>query len=146
MLIKVEQLEDSALDWAVTYCENAFFGTGAYALEHFSVNTEMFDYTTNWARSGPIIERVGLNLRQCYTSGKPNKGEYAWKCDKDFHNNVMTLGAFTQYGPTPLVAAMRSYVASKLGDEVDIPDELISSQDELSDTQSDTQANRRLSP
>gem|GEM_PF-2663022 len=28
------------------------------------------------------------------------------------------------FGKTPLVAAMRCYVASKLGEEVDIPDEL----------------------
>ena len=28
-------------------------------------------------------------------------------------------------GPTPLVATMRCYVASKLGDEVDVPDELV---------------------
>lgn len=28
------------------------------------------------------------------------------------------------YGPTPLIAAMRCYVASKLGDEVDVPDEM----------------------
>ena len=27
-------------------------------------------------------------------------------------------------GPTPLIAAMRCYVASKLGDEVDVPEEL----------------------
>jgi hypothetical protein len=27
-------------------------------------------------------------------------------------------------GPTPLIAAMRCYVASKLGDEVEIPSEL----------------------
>ena len=27
-------------------------------------------------------------------------------------------------GPTPLIAAMRSYVACKLGDEVEIPEEL----------------------
>ena len=26
--------------------------------------------------------------------------------------------------PTPLIAAMRCYVASKLGDEVDVPEEL----------------------
>jgi hypothetical protein len=29
-----------------------------------------------------------------------------------------------EVGPTPLVAAMRCYVASKLGDEVEVPDEL----------------------
>ena len=29
-------------------------------------------------------------------------------------------------GPTKLIAAMRCYVASKLGDEVDVPEELLS--------------------
>jgi hypothetical protein len=29
-----------------------------------------------------------------------------------------------QHGPTPLIAAMRCYVASKLGDEVEVPKEL----------------------
>lgn len=29
------------------------------------------------------------------------------------------------YGPTPLIAAMRCFVASKLGDEVEVPDELL---------------------
>ncbi|TAL65768.1 MAG: DUF2591 domain-containing protein [Burkholderiaceae bacterium] len=33
--------------------------------------------------------------------------------------------AFSFIGETALVAAMRNYVASKLGDEVDVPDELI---------------------
>jgi len=32
--------------------------------------------------------------------------------------------AFEQDGPTPLIAAMRCYVASKLGEEVDVPEEL----------------------
>jgi hypothetical protein len=31
------------------------------------------------------------------------------------------------HGHTPLIAAMRCYVASKLGDEVEIPDELLAS-------------------
>jgi hypothetical protein len=35
--------------------------------------------------------------------------------------------ANVQYGPTPLIAAMRCYVASKLGDEVEVPDELLQS-------------------
>ncbi len=34
-------------------------------------------------------------------------------------------GFFTSYGSTPLIAAMRCYVASKLGEEVEVPDELI---------------------
>jgi hypothetical protein len=31
---------------------------------------------------------------------------------------------FEEEGPTPLIAAMRCYVASKLGDYIDIPEEL----------------------
>jgi hypothetical protein len=30
-----------------------------------------------------------------------------------------------QNGPTPLIAAMRCYVASKFGDEVETPEELL---------------------
>jgi hypothetical protein len=29
------------------------------------------------------------------------------------------------FGPTPLIAAMRCYVASKLGDDINIPEELL---------------------
>jgi hypothetical protein len=29
-----------------------------------------------------------------------------------------------EYGPTPLIAAMRCYVAAKLGDTVEIPEDL----------------------
>ena len=66
----------------------------------------MFKPSTNWSHGGPIIEREGIAI------GKSWEG---WK-------------AFTETsggeGPTPLIAAMRCYVASKLGDEVEIPEEL----------------------
>jgi hypothetical protein len=32
-----------------------------------------------------------------------------------------TPGGFDYFGPTPLIAAMRAFVASKLGDTVDLP-------------------------
>ena len=31
---------------------------------------------------------------------------------------------YLEHGPNPLIAVMRCYVASKLGDEVNIPEEL----------------------
>jgi hypothetical protein len=33
-------------------------------------------------------------------------------------------GEFFQTGPTPLIAAMRCYCCSKLGDEVEVPEEV----------------------
>lgn len=66
------------------------------------------EHSTNWSQGGPIIERERFLLR---TTGNT---WMAYSYDQKF-----------QYGPTPLIAAMRCYVASKLGDEVNIPEELL---------------------
>ena len=63
-------------------------------------------YSTDWAQGGPIIEREGIEFRASGTQASIVDGR-------------------TYYGPTHLIAAMRCYVASKLGDEVDIPRELV---------------------
>lgn len=65
------------------------------------------DYSTDWSQGGPIIEREGIDLMKV--------GVKQWRAD---------CGP-ARYGPTPLIAAMRCYVASKLGDEVEIPSELL---------------------
>jgi hypothetical protein len=43
----------------------------------------------------------------------------AWKAER-YVGSAHTYG----YGPTPLIAAMRCYVASKLGDDIEIPEGL----------------------
>lgn len=56
------------------------------------------------------------------SSSSPGK-QYAAKggtYKKDHNNATVAAGN----GPTPLISAMRCYVAFKLGDEVDVPDEL----------------------
>jgi formyltetrahydrofolate hydrolase len=64
-------------------------------------------YATDWAQGGPIIEREGVPTYQVFSaSGK------MWR-------------AGGQIAETLLVAAMRYYVASKLGDEVEVPKELL---------------------
>ena len=73
------------------------------------------DWTYNpsgdWMQGGPIIEREKLDV---FCSGN------VWDASTgDRHPNVIKSGT------TPLVAAMRCYVASKLGDEVEIPAELL---------------------
>lgn len=66
--------------------------------------------STDWSQGGPIIERESISV--CPASDAP------WMaCDSQGKNR--------HTGPTPLIAAMRCFVASKLGNEVDIPDELI---------------------
>jgi len=69
------------------------------------------DWTYNpsgdWMQGGPIIEREKLDV---FCSGN------VWDASTgDRHPNEIRTGS------TPLIAAMRCYVASKLGDEVEIP-------------------------
>jgi hypothetical protein len=73
-------------------------------------------YSTQWQSGGPIIEREKMEFLY-YTY--PLKGYFA-NPDID-QGNVMSPG---MYGETMLIAAMRCYVASKLGDEVEIPEDL----------------------
>jgi hypothetical protein len=107
MPMKTSELTGDALDWAVAKCEGINYVKddvrfrGAYARK----------YSTDWAQGGPIIEREGISLFRHEAPPALNCGEYYWKA-----NNT--------HGPTPLIAAMRCYVASKLGYEVELPEEL----------------------
>jgi hypothetical protein len=65
--------------------------------------------STDWAQGGEIIERE--KMRVAY-----NFDEHIWEAGWDCH--------VKGWADTPLIAAMRCYVASKLGDEIEIPEEL----------------------
>lgn len=73
-------------------------------------------YTTYWAQGGPIIEREQIGFWP--PAGGRTAGQ-VWAANYNLDKKKPRM-----YGPTPLVAAMRCYVASKLGDEVDVPDGL----------------------
>jgi hypothetical protein len=73
----------------------------------------VFEPSTNWAQGGPIIEREAITVSE----GSPVVGLEWMACDRG--------STHIQHGPTYLIAAMRCYVASKLGDDVSIPEELI---------------------
>lgn len=106
MKIKANELTRPALDWAVAKCVGA-----AWALWRFKeayADGEMH-YSTDWSEGGPIIEQERITLLPC---------------DSDWEAQSSTTPLIAVEGPTPLIAAMRCYVASKLGDEVDIPEEL----------------------
>jgi hypothetical protein len=77
--------------------------------------------STDWAQGGPIIEREGIELL-CNTSALQAA---AYKnANPDWFACLKFKRADHWHGTTPLIAAMRCYVASKLGDEVDVPEEL----------------------
>lgn len=116
MKIKTSELQGTALDWAVAKCEGITLTSSGYieyVVDH--LNSEFTKYTpsTDWAQGGPIIER------EKFCAPTWDKLWKQWHC---FHPKTAALGIL---GPTPLIAAMRCYVASKIGDEVDIPEELL---------------------
>lgn len=109
--MKTSELTGAALDWAVAKCE------GVLAPDGIQLSDEYCDrlrhdqdggFSTDWAQGGPIIEREGISVREVL------KGSWVADVEVGFEE-----------GPTPLIAAMRCRVASKLGDEVEVPDELL---------------------
>ena len=122
MRIKTNELTGAALDWAVAKCEGQ---DEEYVLdpEQFKLLRETsanspFFYSTDWAQGGPIIERGHIHT---WTDRKD--AAYAGHPDSYWVAEMTDTGGIW-WGPTPLIAAMRCYVASKLGDEVGIPEEL----------------------
>ena len=111
-MVQVSELTGSALDWAVAKCEYPEPDYEPEQWEGFvtpgcSDDGWVFTPSTNWAQGGPIIEREGIDL---YQSG-------TWLAEKQTSNEPTMVSG---NGDTPLVAAMRCYVASKLGDTVDL--------------------------
>lgn len=106
MKIKTVDLTGAALDWAVTRAN--------YEVNHDAVWRNFRGdccYSTDWAQGGPIIEREAIEL--AYRVG------VHWIATR-----VESSAVCEAWGPTQLVAAMRCYVMSQLGDEVEIPEEL----------------------
>ena len=73
--------------------------------------------STDCSQGGPIICNIKGFLFKHWLESNPETC-----CEARIHNYD---GDWIQFGPTALIASMRCYVASKLGDEVDIPEELI---------------------
>jgi hypothetical protein len=103
--MKTGELTGAALDWAVAKCEGKIFDLspdGYYT----------YKPSRNWALGGPIIERECINLKE------NGAGWWFAKIGDKKKDKWMR-------GTDPLIAAMRCYVASRLGDDVTVPDGLV---------------------
>ena len=122
--MKTDELTGAALDWAVAKCMTGgeifqsgrvahaviLHSVGGRAAPYFVKDSGVvrcaFEPSTDWAQGGPIIERENIATAWHITRW------VAWR------------GVVEHPGPTPLIAAMRCYVASKLGNDIEIPEEL----------------------
>jgi hypothetical protein len=118
MRIKTSELTGAALNWAVAHALGK--PCHLHRINHRDRHPAIYmlrgddgltpSYSTDWSQAGPIIERECIELT-CTDEWKAFMRFQSNPCDED--------------GPTPLIAAMRCYVASKLGDDVEIPEELV---------------------
>lgn len=114
MKIKTTEALGWQLDWVTALIEHPAWKESGY-LDTDPQNIEddegaPYSPSTDWAQAGPIIERENINL--VWSEGYPiratiYKGGNVW---------------IDAAGSNPLAAAMRCYVASKFGDEFEVPD------------------------
>lgn len=102
MKLKTSELNGAALDWAVAKSTGMTMDvalTGHYT----------YKPSTDWTEGGPIIDREKITW----------DGMAARIFVPERNCSICV------YGPTHLIAAMRCYVASQLGNEVDVPIECL---------------------
>ena len=126
MKIRTQDLTGADLNWAVAKCEGIRVircdaGKNQY-LAYVPKRSAYKKYSpsTNWIQGGPIIEREEIHILRAYTP--PEWVASIAYSPKD--GKQLVGGRRVASAPTPLVAAMRCYVVSKLGDEIDVPKEL----------------------
>jgi hypothetical protein len=126
---KVSELTGALLDAAVAKAEGwGQIQGGAWAVQKWvpGLAGEQIDvsqiyrgplpWSTSWQHGGPIIEREQIDI--VYGSGE----SYAPWCAGIALERWKIESGITIIGATSLEAAMRAYVASKFGNEVDLPD------------------------
>ena len=115
MKIKTSELIGPALDLAVAQCEiiREDCRDRGFLLHMIGYRMRMPPYSTDWSQGGPIIEQEDMKITRW--DDYPN-----WTARHPLDPNRFSLR-----GDTPLIASMRCYVSSKLGDEVEVPEELL---------------------
>ena len=123
--MKVSELTGAQLDYWVARAEGKDAEVRSYEMAHgivyycnvmssrggVVVGNSPFRPSTDWAPGGPIIERERIELyAPCEAGSFADEwtANYEWGRPEGYR------------APTPLTAAMRAYVASKFGDEVEV--------------------------
>jgi len=114
--VQVLQLIGPALDWAVAQCTKAEVSldierNGSVTLwvpmDWPIGERELYSPSSSWAQSGPIIDHEGIGIRR----------DTAW--------HAQAPGGVEVTAADPLTAAMRCFVLSTLGAEIDLPEPLV---------------------
>lgn len=124
--VRVSEATGIVLDYLVVKSKGWLDGPGE--LEDISDWFRLLGiaYSTDWSQGGPIIEReiykVFRNVGNLWTAMIKQKEPYF---SPTYQSDILVDKIIHKSGPTALVASLRCYVYSKLGDEVEVPDELL---------------------
>ena len=123
MKVKTSELIGMALDEAVAMCRGKGIEFECPSDPWLTVDgiadQPLHSYTpsTDWAQGGPIIEKEKISLEI--------KDDGWWVAGVCRQYNYSRTKEYMHLDHSPLIAAMRCYVASKLGYEVEVPEELL---------------------
>lgn len=132
MLIKTNELEGITLDWAVAklvWSDREIFASAGNGVSvPVSPDTDPNDRTlrffykpsTNRDQGGEIIERERICIEH-----RGDSGGWRARIWNDEMCDFIEVGRTGPYCNTFLIAAMRCYVLAKMGEVVDVPDELM---------------------
>jgi hypothetical protein len=124
--ILVAEATGPALDWLVAVAANDLQEDGGqvflkrgrlYWTGEDGGEALRYSPSTDWSQGGPIIDRL---MDTCHFFILENDKGHGHHCALSITPHDNHHGT----GKTPLIAAMRCYVTSELGEEVEVPDEL----------------------
>lgn len=141
--IKTEDLTGAQLDWAAAVADGKhaavskdWGNAGINDLGRCSISkvswdcAKYFEPSKNWGHGGPIIQRENIGISpptsrvHRHGGNSPGWGPSGVWTATTWHAGVNGRRAIAWHETEPLVAAMRCYVASKLGDTVEVPEML----------------------
>lgn len=111
ILTPVSQLSGNALEWAMA---SILWPFDTYVKNPEQIEVAPYRFSTQWGEAGPLFEREPI---ESFSMGKAFDGTFSAALKlKDQDAEIVMAGA-----PTLLIAAVRCFVASKLGLEIELP-------------------------
>ena len=120
--VNVAELSGLALNWAAAIHSAPPGGHESWKQERLDSGwvPAGFDFEDDWRLVGPIIEAHSVYLMPgCGTFGFARIGEWDARIDDPEGE------PWTAIGPTPQVAALRCWLMMRVGEEIDVPEQLL---------------------
>jgi hypothetical protein len=127
MKITPDKMDELALNWSVGQCEkrklylakSKRLMTANYGSFNHRHGAPWYEPSSNWLQGGRIIEEQGIGVRRSFKDARDK-----WIASYCWSDQISVC----ESGPTPLIAAMRCYVANRLAQagltEVELPPDI----------------------